>query len=731
MQTALSYLLYHKPTFHEAGYKTSLRRIINSAALLIAATLLSQTFTRAQVNGVGQKPYLGWSTFSQQTIIPTSIVMTQANILAQSDALRDSGLQAHGFHYINLDAGWTGDADEYGRTLYNKTAFPDFFGMIAHIHANGQKFGIYMNPGVSPSVVAANPPILGTQYHMQDIIVTPPTNGNSFGGSDKIDFIKPGAQEYINSVISLYASWGVDFIKLDAVTPGSYHNDLTINNIPDVQAMSKAIALSGRPIWLTISWALDEDYLGEWQQFSNARRIEGDIECEGDCPYLTNWPRVALRLLDLPGWENASGPTLGWNDLDSLEVGNSATAGITQTEQQTAMTIWAMANAPLYLGSDLTKLDSFGKEILGNDEVLAVDQSGHPAKQITAGFTQVWASDLGDGTFYVALFNLNTVSSEVSVDWDTLGFVNASKVRDLWVHSDLGPVHRRFTTVLPGHGTRLLQVRAAGHAPRQESMSFGAPSATLTGAARLSACSACASGYKLTYLGIGPGNTATFHVPVEKAGNYRMEVDSITNGTRSYIININGWPNITLNSSGGSSNLPSSITIPVHLEAGMNDIKFDNPASYPPDLDRIVIGGDGDELLPTSTTYEGEYATLGGSARQVFCGYCSGVSKAGYIGGPGNDVTFANVTAPASGIYQMEIDYLTQGPRSFYISVDDGPATELDLNGSSFNSQASIVVPVKLQSGTNTIRFSNPNNFAPDLDRIVIAPALAGDAILE
>jgi len=76
------------------------------------------------------------------------------------------------------------------------------------------------------------------------------------------------------------------------------------------------------------------------------------------------------------------------------------------------MTIWAMANAPLYLGSDLTKLDSFGKEILGNDEVLAVDQSGRPAKQITAGFTQVWASDLGDGTFYVALFNLNAVSSE-------------------------------------------------------------------------------------------------------------------------------------------------------------------------------------------------------------------------------------------------------------------------------------------------------------------------------
>src|SRR5260370_3766653 len=243
MQPALSHLSHHKPALSETGYKTSFLRIIYTAALLIAATLLPQTLARAQVNGAGQKPYLGWSPCSQQTIIPTSIVMTQATIWAQSDALRASGLQAHGFRYISLDGGWTGDADENGRTLYNKPAFPDFFGMIAHIHANGQKFGIYMNPGVAPSVVAANPPILGTRYHMRDIIVTPPTNGNAFGGIDKIDFTKPGAQEYINSVINLYTSWGVDFIKLDAVTPGSYNNDLSINHITALQAMAQAIAL--------------------------------------------------------------------------------------------------------------------------------------------------------------------------------------------------------------------------------------------------------------------------------------------------------------------------------------------------------------------------------------------------------------------------------------------------------------------------------------------------------
>ena len=58
---------------------------------------------------MGRAPYRGWSTFSQQTI--ASDVMNEQNILAQSDALRSSGLEAHGFQYINLDAGWNGDSD--------------------------------------------------------------------------------------------------------------------------------------------------------------------------------------------------------------------------------------------------------------------------------------------------------------------------------------------------------------------------------------------------------------------------------------------------------------------------------------------------------------------------------------------------------------------------------------------------------------------------------------------
>jgi len=183
----------------------------------------------AQVNNVGQKPYLGWSSFSQQTI--QGDFLTQANMITQSDALKASGLQEHGFVYINLDSGWQGTFDQNGRPIPNSTTFPDIKAMVDHIHANGQKAGIYWIPGIEQPAVDGNYPILGTPYHTQDIVVTPLAKGNAFAANppfpyhDKIDSTRPGAQEYIDSVVALFSSWGFDFIKLDAVTPGSYSND--------------------------------------------------------------------------------------------------------------------------------------------------------------------------------------------------------------------------------------------------------------------------------------------------------------------------------------------------------------------------------------------------------------------------------------------------------------------------------------------------------------------------
>jgi len=699
--------------------------------LFLGSLLFASSATApAQVNGAGERPYLGWSTFSEQTI--NSGFLTQTNVAAQSDALAASGLQARGFEYINIDSGWQGSFDANGRPVPNTTTFPDIKALVDHIHHNGQKAGIYWIPGVEYPAVAANSPILGTPYHIQDILVVPYTAGNAFGGPGtspyhyKIDFTKPGAQEYMNSVVALFASWGIDLIKLDGVTPGSDSYDLSIDNRQDVAAWSKAIAASGRPIWLTVSWALDQDYLSVWQEYANARRIDQDVECEGGCATLTDWPRIYERFRDLPGWENASGPTVGWNDLDSLDIGDGALDGLSNEEKRSALSLWALTNAPIYLGGDLTAIDSFGKSLVSNDEVLAMDQAGKPAKQVLDGDVEVWVSNLGAGAYYVGIFNMNATVTNVHIPWSLLGFANAVEVRDLWTHNELGPISGGYSAVIKGHGSRLLKVRGVGKPAPSPSTSYEAEAAVLNGSAVIASCSACSGGEKVGGLGLGAGNNVTFNnVYVPRAGEYLMEVDSMTQGLRSYLYSVNGGAFQTLNCGGGSFFLPASTTVPVYLQKGMNTIEFGSPVSYPPDLDRIVIRGNGDFPAPTSTTYEAEVATLSGTVTGGFSNYSSGLGKAGNIGGgAANSVTFSNVTVPADGTYQLEIDYQTSGPRSYFMSVNEAAATELDLNGSTFNDPVPIVVQVQLHAGTNTISFGNPTGYSPDLDRIVVAPLI-------
>lgn len=415
----------------------------------------------AQVNGEGQAPYLGWSSWSQEVIYGEGWA-TEAEIEAQSDALKSSGLQAHGYVYISIDSGWQGAFDANGRPIADVTKFPDgMAATIQHIHNNGQKAGIYWIPGVQQPVYDSNPPILGTPYFI-DSVVLPNIPGNAFSYGQgipwhmKIDFTQPGAQAYVNSVVDLFASWGVDLIKLDGVTPGSDHNNLAIDNRPDVAAWSQAIAQSGRPIWLTISWALDHDYLSTWQSYANARRIEDDVDCY--CSTLTTWASVSKRFNDLVAWQSNAGPTQGWNDLDSLEVGNGSQDGLTTDERQSVMTLWAIANAPLFAGDDLTQLDSFGIHLLTDDAVIAVDQSAIPGIQIQSGTMPIWASNLGSGVYYVALFNLDAGSSTTAVNWSSLGFSGNADVRDLWANADLGLFNGTYSAVLNSHASQLLKV---------------------------------------------------------------------------------------------------------------------------------------------------------------------------------------------------------------------------------------------------------------------------------
>jgi len=63
--------------------------------------------------------------------------------------------------------------------------------------------------------------------------------------------------------------------------------------------------------------------------------------------------------------------TGAWNDPDMLEVGNG---GMTTAEYTTHFSLWAAMKSPLLIGCDVNSMSAATKNILTNDEVIAVSQ---------------------------------------------------------------------------------------------------------------------------------------------------------------------------------------------------------------------------------------------------------------------------------------------------------------------------------------------------------------------
>ena len=157
-----------------------MRKLTHTSAVALVIMLLAGwaamdglQSARAEDNGLGRTPVLGWSSWSFLREHPTA-----ANIETQANALRDSGLQKLGYDYVNLDDFWYQcpgsqgpNVDPYGRWVTDTSRFPadgDTNGIKVvadYIHSLGMKFGIYVTPGISKQAISKNTPIQRHAVH--------------------------------------------------------------------------------------------------------------------------------------------------------------------------------------------------------------------------------------------------------------------------------------------------------------------------------------------------------------------------------------------------------------------------------------------------------------------------------------------------------------------------------------------------------------------------------------
>jgi len=376
---------------------------------------------------------MGWNTWC--TLGPCGRDYCDANeIKAIGSAIHSSGMFDLVYNYVNLDDCWAGKRDKNGEIHPEELQFPHVMKNLAdYLHDIHLKFGLYTDAG------------------------TLTCKGK-----------RPGSYGYYKQDAATYASWGMDFVKMDWCNTKINQTQLD----PRVQypQMRDALNVTGRPIFFSAcEWGADNPW--EWgMATANSWRISGD--------HHDNWGSTASIIEYYAGKAKYSGPG-GWNDPDFIYTGGQGCfidhrkrcPGQTETEYITEFSMWALWSAPLIVATEIRNMTDFMKSVLLNKEIIAINQDKLAIPGDRIGFwpcsegdhiCQLWTKQLAGGDYALLLYNAGKKSNSITFDFKLIGKQGQTlHLRDLWTHSDIGAISNNYTTTIPSHGIKLVRASTA------------------------------------------------------------------------------------------------------------------------------------------------------------------------------------------------------------------------------------------------------------------------------
>ena len=424
---------------------------------------------------IAPTPPMGWNSWdSHGQTIDEKLFKSNTDWMAKT-------LRRYGWHYVVIDEGWYienlgSEAKDYkfamtkdGRFLPVSSRFPSAAGdagfkpLADYVHDLGLKFGIHIIRGIPREAVAKNLPIADSQFHAADAADQSdacPWNIYNWGVKNNA-----AGQAYYDSVIGLYASWGVDFLKVDCISDHPYKPD-------EIRMIHQAIQKSGRAMVLSLSpgpTALE--HADEVAQYAEMWRISNDFWDHWGTWEKWEWSEGLFQeFASTAKWAPHISPG-SWPDADMLPIGHlgpNPGAGpvrdtrFTKDEQRTLMTLWCIARSPLIMGGDLLALtnDDWTTSLLTNAAVLEVNQhskNNHPV--VTNDTTAIWSARPEDGGgYYLAVFNIADKEQTLHYEWKDLGIPAGDyRLHDLWEDKDFGPLKSLIITLRP-HASVLYRV---------------------------------------------------------------------------------------------------------------------------------------------------------------------------------------------------------------------------------------------------------------------------------
>lgn len=407
-------------------------------------------------NDFAKKPPLGWNSWDVYgAAVTEEELMRNANFLAEH-------LKQYGWEYVVCDIQWfepTASSmdyhpftelvmDQWSRLLPAENRFPSAAGgagfkpIADRIHDMGLKFGIHILRGIPRQAVHANTPILGTTATAREIAHPYSAcrwNTDMYG----VDPTKEGAQAYYDSIFELYASWGVDFVKVDDIANVKLTPEEPYSARGEVELIQNAIQHCGRPMVLSLSPgpAVVEEH-AHLCQYANMWRMTDD--------FWDDWTLLKAMFERCEAWAPYVSEGC-WPDCDMLPIGHIALRNeerwtrFTRDEQLTMLSLWGLFRSPLMIGTELPDADAFTLSLLTNAELLDLNQNGSGGTQILRDDAKaIWECHDGAGRKVIGWFNLMDEPQQITEDY--------GPVHDLWTKEE-GPLD----AVVPPHGVRLFR----------------------------------------------------------------------------------------------------------------------------------------------------------------------------------------------------------------------------------------------------------------------------------
>lgn len=421
-----------------------------------------------------KKPPMGWNSWDCY-----GAGVTEDELLGNAEFMRDR-LKQYGYQYVICDIQWYEPAakgnvynnfadlcmDEYSRLIPAVNRFPSsangagFKPIADKIHSMGLKFGIHIMRGIPRQAVHRNTRIYGTTARARDIasqFSLCPWNTDMYG----VDTEKRGAEEYYDSLFKLYASWGVDFVKVDDIANTEFSPQNPYSAEKEIEMIRAAIDRSGRDMVLSLSpgpaplnkaehlsknanmWRISGDFWDRWDKLLDMFSL-----CEKWYPYVKDGSFPDCDILPL-GKLCIDGSYMGDMGRDS---------GFTKEEQKTMMTLWAVFRSPLFFGGELRLTDNYTLSLVTNPEVINVNQNSEkPLFVYNKGGIAVWQTKIENCTA-VAVFNLSDEEKHYKLSFSDLGIENVRAVRDLWARKDIPKCENDVSVSLKPHSSAFFEM---------------------------------------------------------------------------------------------------------------------------------------------------------------------------------------------------------------------------------------------------------------------------------